>query len=84
MSTDRFTIRAVVVLLGALALVLTSSLALVALRGVDVDPTVLTLLATQLGTCVGALGALLAQTSSHPSDVTTTAEPVEVEHVVEG
>lgn len=83
MSTDRFTIRAVVILLGAVALSMTATLGLVALRGVTVDSTVLTLLATQLGTSVGALGALLAQTSSPRDHGADEEVPVEVEHVVE-
>lgn len=83
MSTDRWTIRAVVVLLGTVALCMSLTLGLVALRGVEVDVAVLTLLATQLGTSVGALGALLAQTSSPARDHTVEEVPVDVEHIVE-
>lgn len=60
MSGDRFVTRAVVCLLGAVALLLTGALAVIAVTGHDVRDPVLALLAGQLGGAVGALGALLA------------------------
>ncbi len=62
MTPDRSVIRAVVGFLGAIALLLTTGLLLVMLRGEEVSEAVLALVSAQLGATVGALGAILANT----------------------
>lgn len=58
--TNNRTVHAVIGLLGLLGVLLTLGLLSVVVTGHDVPEAVLTLLGTQLGAVVGALGALLA------------------------
>lgn len=66
--TDRRTVQTVVCLLGALGLLLAGGLLASVLLTKDVPDAVLTLLGSNLGAVVGALGALLAHTSTWPAD----------------
>jgi hypothetical protein len=80
--SDHRTVHAVIGLLGLLGVLLTCGLLAVVITGRDVPEAVLTLLGTQLGAVVGALGALLAHTGSGPAEGSasgTAADPVHVD-----
>lgn len=81
--TDRFTVRAVVVFLGVFALL--GLLGLLWLIHGGADPQLLAIPAGLAGTALGALGTLLASTSSSHGDpspvevVNDPAQPVPVD-----
>lgn len=72
--TDKFTVNAVVVFLGSGMMLGLAGLIWLVSRGHG-DPAALAVVAGPTGTALGALGTLLARTSSNPEDGVRITNP---------